>query len=298
VSDNLLDINIRHSLQTANGILPMEVEFSLSKGSILALTGPSGAGKTTLLRQIAGLVNPQSGKISMAQQLWLDTPQNIQVPARKRNIGFVFQDYALFPHMTVKENLLFALEKKGDEKVVDELLEDMELMQLSGRKPQQLSGGQQQRVALARTLVRKPDLLLLDEPFAALDHSMRYQLQNLLLKFHRLYHFTVIIVTHDIGEIFRLADRVMIMNHGKVTQLGSPAEVYTNETDNADDLTLFGEVLNCRKLEGHLLVDALIENKVRQLSLPLDMEPQMLPGNNFTLQYSPDPSRIRLVNNR
>jgi molybdate transport system ATP-binding protein len=131
VSDNLLDINIRHSLQTANGILPMEVSFSLSKGNILALTGPSGAGKTTLLRQIAGLVNPQSGKISMAQQLWLDTSQNIQVPARKRNIGFVFQDYALFPHMTVKENLLFALEKKGDEKVVDELLEDMELTQLT-----------------------------------------------------------------------------------------------------------------------------------------------------------------------
>jgi molybdate transport system ATP-binding protein len=298
VSDNLLDINIRHSLQTANGILPMEVTFSISKGSILALTGPSGAGKTTLLRQIAGLVNPQSGKISMAQQLWLDTPQNIQVPARKRNIGFVFQDYALFPHMTVKENLLFALEKKEDEKVVDELLEDMELTQLSGRKPYQLSGGQQQRVALARTLVRKPDLLLLDEPFAALDHSMRYQLQNLLLKFHRLYQFTVIIVTHDIGEIFRVADRVMIMNHGKVTQLGSPAEVYTSETDHADALRLFGEVLSCHKLDGHLLVSALIENKVRQLSLPLDMEPQMLPGNNFTLQYSPDPSRIRLVNNR
>lgn len=298
MSDNLLDINIRHSLQTANGILPMEVSFSLSKGNILALTGPSGAGKTTLLRQIAGLVNPQAGKISLDQQFWLDTSQTIQVPTRKRNIGFVFQDYALFPHMTVKENLLFALETKGDEKVADELLEAMELTQLDGRKPHQLSGGQQQRVALARALVRKPDLLLLDEPFAALDHSMRYQLQNLLLKFHRLYHFTVIIVTHDIGEIFRLADRVMIMNHGKVTQLGSPAEVYTSETDNAGDLTLFGEVLSCQKLDGHLLVRVLIENKVRQLTLPLDMEPQMAPGNNFTLPYSLDPSRIRLVNNR
>ncbi|MEO6284414.1 MAG: ATP-binding cassette domain-containing protein [Dyadobacter sp.] len=298
MSDNLLDINIRHSLQTANGILPMEVTFSLSKGNILALTGPSGAGKTTLLRQIAGLVNPQSGKISLNQQLWLDTSQNIQVPARKRNIGFVFQDYSLFPHMTVQENLLFALEKKGDEKVTDELLEAMELTQLSGRKPHQLSGGQQQRVALARALVRKPDLLLLDEPFAALDHSMRYQLQNLLLKFHRLYQFTVMIVTHDIGEMFRLADRVMIMNHGKITQSGSPAEVYTSETDDVGDFTLFGEVLSCQKLDGHLLVSALIENKVRQLSLSLDMEPQMLPGNNFTLPYSLEPGRIRLVNNR
>lgn len=222
MSDNLLDVHIRHTLHTVHGILPMEVDFSLARGSMMVLTGPSGAGKTTLLRLIAGLIHPDSGRITFENNTWLDSSLRVHVPVQKRHIGFVFQDYALFPHMTVRKNLLFALARNQSAEIADELLEATGLSQLADRSPAQLSGGQQQRVALARALVRKPELLLMDEPFAALDPEMRLQLQDLLLKLHRKHGFSAIIVTHDMGEIFRLADHVAIMEAGKLTRTGTP----------------------------------------------------------------------------
>jgi len=296
VSDNLLDINIRHSLHTANGTLPMEIAFTLKEGNILAVTGPSGAGKTTLLKQIAGLIGPESGKIMFGGQIWLDTNAKKSFPPQLRNTGFVFQDYALFPHFTVEENLSFALHNQDDKGIVSELLEATELTQLSHRKPFQLSGGQQQRVALARALVRKPHLLLLDEPFAALDYSMRFNLQALLLKFQQQFRFSIIIVTHDIGEIFRLADQVIVLDNGKIEKEGTPAEVFVKENTAPQDLIIHGEVLTCTQQDNQLHVNALIENKIKTLILPLHMEAEMIPGNNFTLHYPIDSGQIRLIN--
>lgn len=296
MSDNLLDINIRHSLHTAHGTLPMEIAFMLKEGNILAVTGPSGAGKTTLLKQIAGLISPQSGKITFDGQIWLDTDAKKALPPQLRNTGFVFQDYALFPHFTVEENLLFALQNQDDKSIVTELLEATGLMQLSKRKPFQLSGGQQQRVALARALVRKPRLLLLDEPFAALDYAMRYSLQALLLKFQQQFRFSIIIVTHDIGEIFRLADQVLVMDNGKIEQSGTPAELFVKENTAPDDFIIQGEVLTCTKQDNQLHVSALIENKIRMLTLPLHFETELIPGKNFTLHYPLDSAQIRLIN--
>ncbi|NIJ55786.1 sulfate/molybdate ABC transporter ATP-binding protein [Dyadobacter arcticus] len=273
----------------------MEVSFQLPKGHIMALTGPSGAGKTTLLKQIAGLINPETGRISFNSTTWFDSDLNVKLPTQQRNIGFVFQDYALFPNMTVRENLLFALSKGEDQGIVADLLKDTGLTQLSGRKPFQLSGGQQQRVALARALVLKPDLLLLDEPFAALDHIMRHQLQDLLLKFQQRYQFSVIIVTHDIGEIFRLAEQVAVMDNGKLVSFGTPYEVYLNKKTPSGHLIIHAEVLSCQKQNNILHVQALVENKIRELELPVEMEIQLLPGTHFTLQYGTDSPQIGII---
>lgn len=295
MSDSLLDVHIKHTLQTVHGKMPMEIALSLPEGQILAITGPSGAGKTTLLRQIAGLLTPENGKIAFGDEIWFDASEQKAVSPQLRNIGFVFQDYALFPHLSVEENLLFGLKKGENNSIVAELLRATELSNLAARKPHQLSGGQQQRVALARALVRKPALMLLDEPFAALDYDMRYHLQDMLLKFHRQHQLTMIIVTHDIGEIFRLADQVAIIENGKITRKGTPTEIYAKDQVATGDFVIFGEVLSCITQADQLLVSALVENKVRQLTLPLDFAPQMIPGNTFTLRYPMDSARVMLI---
>lgn len=293
MSDNLLEVHIRHTLHTAEGILPMEVDFALPGNSILALTGPSGTGKTTLLRQIAGLAIPESGRITFGKNPWLDTASRLHVPAQQRHIGFVFQDYALFPNMTVMQNLEFALSKTHNKELISHLLETAGLTQLTTRKPHQLSGGQQQRVALARALVREPELLLMDEPFAALDPDMQLQLQDLLLKLHRERPFTIILVTHDVGEIFRLTDQVAVMGNGRLIRIGSPAEVYLN--DQTDALLIYGEVLTRERRNEMLSVQAWIDGKIRQFNVPMHWEAQLRPGAKFTLHYSGGDVEIRIL---
>ncbi|ACT94356.1 ABC transporter related [Dyadobacter fermentans DSM 18053] len=273
----------------------MEVDFALPANSILALTGPSGAGKTTLLKQIAGLSMPSSGRIIFGKNQWLDTANRMHIPAQHRHIGFVFQDYALFPNMTVMQNLEYALPRNGDGTLIGHLLETTGLAQLAGRKPHQLSGGQQQRVALARALVREPELLLMDEPFAALDPEMRVQLQDLLLKLRRERPFTVVLVTHDMGEIFRLADLVAVMDTGKLTRIGTPAEMYLGEAVPPQALLIYGEVLACERQSESLSVQAWIDGRVRQFSIPLHWEAQLSPGTRFTMEYSAGQPGIRIL---
>jgi len=294
VSDNQLEIHIEHVLETANGKLPMQISLSVELGSILAVTGPSGSGKTTLLRQLAGLVSPVSGHISHGNKTWLDTFLKTNMPTQKRNIGFVFQGYALFPHLTVRENLTFALEKGAKTGIIDELLNDIDLIKLADRKPFQLSGGQQQRVALARALVRKPDLLLLDEPLSALDHSLRGNLQELILKFHREYGFTMIIVTHDLGEIFRLANQVAVLEDGKIVRHGTPSEIYL-PNENTKDVVLYGKVLTCITFPDHIFVRAVIQQNIQELKLPLHLASGIKPGCSFALGYELGNAEIKMI---
>jgi molybdate transport system ATP-binding protein len=297
VSEELLEIDITHSLHTASGILPMEVAISFPIGSILAVTGPSGSGKTTLLRQIAGLTKPDTGYIGLKESEWLNTESRVNIPVQNRSIGFVFQDYALFPHLTVEENLLFALPKGGDTGIIHELLFAVGLKELANRKPFQLSGGQQQRVALARALVRKPDVLLLDEPLSALDTSMRENLQELLLKFHQKFGFTMIIVTHDLSEIFRLADHVAILKEGKLDSFGTPADVYIQEQHNNKDLVLHGEVLSRTSLQEVVRIHALINYKMHIFDLSEQEAEHLHPGRHFTVSYHPDHRTICPISN-
>ena len=217
----MLDFHLRKALHTAAGPRTLDVRLTLAPGELLALTGPSGAGKTTLLRLLAGLDQPDGGFVEAAGQTWYHRERRQWLPPQRRPLGFVFQDYALFPNMTVRQNLAFAAPGQP-QGVVDELLDWFELTELAARQPAQLSGGQQQRVALARALARRPRLLLLDEPLAALDQPTRLRLQQVLAEAHRRYQLTTILVSHDPAEIARLADRVVELDLGQVVRVGPP----------------------------------------------------------------------------
>ncbi len=223
-----------------NGVLHIDIE--LAGQSFTALYGPSGAGKTTLLRIIAGLLQPEQGIIEVNGQTWLNTAKKINLPPQMRNIGFVFQDYALFPNMTVEENLLYALPNDGNRIKVQQLLEMIGLQNLAHQKPQLLSGGQKQRVALVRALVRNPQILLLDEPLSALDNDTRNNLQNELKTIHQQLKLTTLLVSHHIPEIYKLVDKVIKIDQGKVEQTGTPAGVFGLHSQE-NGLTLIGEVL-------------------------------------------------------
>ncbi|MPR35022.1 ATP-binding cassette domain-containing protein [Cytophagaceae bacterium SJW1-29] len=290
-----LDLQLRHSMRTATGAVALDVSMRIEAGAITILTGPSGAGKTTLLRLVAGLVKPQAGRIAFGSDVWLDTSTSIFLPPQQRKAGLVFQDYALFPHLTVRQNLAYALEKGEAPTRVEELLREMELTQLADRKPHQLSGGQQQRVALARALVPRPRLLLLDEPLSALDRSMRHRLQGYLLKLQQHYQLTVVLVTHDLGEIFRLGDHVVALEEGKIVRQGTPAQVFAPDYPTADGPVLYGEVLTCI-LEGeNALVQALIDQRIHKLRLPAGRAVDLQPGCSFLLRYAVDAPVVEVI---
>ena len=175
-------------------------------------------------------MTPDAGKIVIDGMTWLDTANKINVPPQKRNIGFLFQDYALFPNMTVRENLVFALQKGQQKNPIKDLIELMDLGALQNRKPKTLSGGQQQRVALARALVQQPKLLLLDEPLSALDGPMRNKLQEYLIQIHRAYQLTTILVSHDIQEILKTSKEVIVIEQGEIIKRGTPATIFKKQT--------------------------------------------------------------------
>jgi spermidine/putrescine ABC transporter ATP-binding subunit len=201
------------------------VTITFREGELFGLLGPSGSGKTTLLRMIAGFLQPESGVIRIGGE-------NVAaVPVHRRDIGMVFQNYALFPHLSVYDNVAFGMttrrmESREIRRRVDEMLELVHLNGLESRKPAQLSGGQQQRVALARALVTRPRVLLLDEPLAALDRRLRQQMQTELRQIQKLVGLTTIFVTHDQEEALTLSDRIGIFEHGRILQVGTPSEVY------------------------------------------------------------------------
>jgi sulfate transport system ATP-binding protein len=201
-----------------------DVSFTVNPGELVALLGPSGGGKSTLLRIIAGLETADAGSV------WLDGDEVGHLHARTRRVGFVFQHYALFRHMTVAQNVAFGLDVRAVKPVerdarVNELLGLMGLGGLGHRRPDELSGGQRQRVALARALAPRPRLLLLDEPFAAIDARVREELRQWLRALHDEVHVTSLFVTHDQQEAFALADRVLVINRGRLEQAGTPAEI-------------------------------------------------------------------------
>jgi sulfate transport system ATP-binding protein len=202
-----------------------DVTFTAPEGAVTALLGPSGSGKSTVLRMIAGLEEPTSGRI------WMGEEELTAVSVQERRVGFVFQHYALFRHMTVAENVAFGLDvrkesKKDTRARVDELLELVQLAHYRERYPDQLSGGQRQRVALARALAPRPQVLLLDEPFGALDARVRQDLRRWLDELHRELGVTSLLVTHDQEEALELANRIVVMHEGRIEQVGTPDEIY------------------------------------------------------------------------
>lgn len=211
-------------LQDGQRAFALEAQLQLWAGELLALSGPSGSGKTTILRILAGLEKRAHGRLEFQGELWQDTAKGVFLVPQQRSIGVVFQDYALFPNMRVEQNLRFALAKNEDDSFVAELLEVMDLRELKNAYPRELSGGQQQRVALARALVRRPKLLLLDEPLSALDATMRDHLQRFIREIHERYRLTTLLISHHPEEIQRLADRVLCLEKGKIVEEYKPAQ--------------------------------------------------------------------------
>jgi sulfate transport system ATP-binding protein len=217
-----------------------DVSLDIPSGSLTALLGPSGSGKSTLLRVIAGLETPDTGRVEISGE------DATTVPAQKRGVGFVFQHYAAFKHMTVRDNIAFGLRirkrAKGEIRDrVDELLTLVQLDGLASRYPSQLSGGQRQRMALARALAVEPKVLLLDEPFGALDARVRKDLRSWLRRLHEEVHQTTVLVTHDQEEAMEVADTIAVMDQGKIQQVGAPRELY-EEPVNRFVMTFIGPV--------------------------------------------------------
>jgi sulfate transport system ATP-binding protein len=222
-----MSIEIRHLSKTfANGFKAVDdVGFNMETGSLVAVLGPSGSGKSTLLRMIAGLEIPDGGEIILTGR------EATLLSAKDRNVGFVFQHYALFKHMTVGENIAFGLKmrKRAKDEIKERVAELVKLIQLEGlekRYPTQLSGGQRQRVAVARALAPQPQVLLLDEPFGALDAKVRVELQEWITELHEKSHVTTLFVTHDQDEAMAIASDILVMNKGKIEQEGTPLEIF------------------------------------------------------------------------
>ena len=252
-------VEMRHIFKTFGGFCASnDVSFTVKQGSLTALLGPSGSGKTTILRMLAGLDHPDSGEIYIGGRLVN------QVEASKRGVGFVFQNYALFRYMTVFENIAFGLQVQHRPKAeikarVDELLELIGLAGLGKRFPNQLSGGQRQRVAFARALAPDPQLLLLDEPFAAIDAKLRLELRSWLRQMIQRVGVTSIFVTHDQEEALDVADSIVVTNRGRVEQCGSPRQIYSDPRTAfvAQFLGHSSPVADCRRLAGYAGAPAL-----------------------------------------
>ncbi|OOX99470.1 molybdenum ABC transporter ATP-binding protein [Campylobacter coli] len=259
----MIKIDIKLPINTAKGKKQLELNTCLKANEITAIFGESGAGKTTLLKIIAGLIKPEFGRIEVGDELWLDTQKNINLAIQKRKIGFVFQDYALFPNMSVKENISYAATSKQK---VEELLNLMNLENLAKIYPKNLSGGQAQRVALARALAREPQILLLDEPLSALDFKMRSFLQDELVKILQHFKITTLLVSHDLAEIYKLSHRILELSDGKIIKDARTNEFFTSSNLSAK-LRLSATLLEIKKSDILMIFTLLLNQDIVKITL-------------------------------
>ncbi|EHB2853703.1 TPA: sulfate/molybdate ABC transporter ATP-binding protein [Campylobacter coli] len=259
----MIKIDIKLPINTAKGKKQLELNTCLKANEITAIFGESGAGKTTLLKIIAGLIKPEFGRIEVGDELWFDTQKNVNLAIQKRKIGFVFQDYALFPNMSVKENISYAATSKQK---AEELLSLMNLENLAKIYPKNLSGGQAQRVALARALAREPQILLLDEPLSALDFKMRSFLQDELVKILQHFKITTLLVSHDLAEIYKLSHRILELSDGKIIKDARTNEFFTSSNLSAK-LRLSATLLEIKKSDILVIFTLLLNQDIVKITL-------------------------------
>ncbi|MCB9223154.1 MAG: ATP-binding cassette domain-containing protein [Crocinitomicaceae bacterium] len=257
----MISIEINKRLVSSDQSFDLDIEFSGENAQIFTIFGPSGSGKTTFLRLLAGLDKPDNGKILFANEEWFNSKNNYNLPPQERSIGFVFQDYALFPNMSVRQNLEFAMKKNESDQIINELIDLVELSDLMDRKPNSLSGGQKQRVALARAIVQKPKVLLLDEPFAALDDQIRSKLLFYLKQLHEKYQFTIFMVSHQLSDIYHLSQQIICLDKGKIMKMGSFEQVFL-DNNISGKLNIFGEVVSVEPSDVIYRVNILSQNNL------------------------------------
>ena len=291
----MIHIDVQKQLLTADGPMALSVRADIAQGEFVTLFGKSGAGKTTLLRMLAGLNDPDRGSITVDGETWFDSARAIRQRPQARRVGFVFQDHALFPNLSVRGNLEFALDHRRDQTLVDELLGLTDLTALQHRRPIELSGGQRQRVALARALARRPRILLLDEPLSALDASTRLRLQDELLQLHRRFGLTTLLVSHDLSEVFKLSDRVLAIEHGCLVRQGSPRSVF-GERLVSGKVEFTGEVLAVERNDVVYAVSVLVNNRIVNVIATDEEVRELKIGDKvllFSKAYQPMLQRIR-----
>ncbi len=284
----MIDIDIIKRLEGSNGELKLDIKLEIKEGSFVSILGKSGSGKTTLLRILAGLES-SAGHIEIDGEFWLN--KKIFVHPRQRSVGFVFQDYTLFPNMSVFENLLFA---KDDKKLAISLLEMTELDNLKDRYPLKLSGGQQQRVSICRALMRKPKILLLDEPLSALDMQMREKLQTEILKLHKTFGTTTIMVSHSPNEIYKMSDFVALIEDGKVKKYGKPKDILL-KTSGSQKFSFGGRILDIYRADILKIAVIAIDNQIVEIVLDSNEAEILKIGDSVrvsTKAFSPIVSKI------
>ncbi|MFM7092905.1 MAG: ATP-binding cassette domain-containing protein [Bacteroidota bacterium] len=253
-------VNLFYHFSTLHGTQHIETNLDLQTGDFISVSGISGSGKTTFLKLLCGLIHPEYGNIRLGEKVWLDTERGIMVSPQERKIGMVFQDYALFPNMNVRDNMLFAATKNGDASYFHTLLEALGLGNLLTRFPHQLSGGQQQRVAIARALISKPALLLMDEPFSALDEALRKNIQAFIYDLHQKYDFTTLIVNHQVSELRPYANKFLTFENEKLI-------TYSLEDENK--VTVCGVVISKEMTESALShLQVMVEGKAYKIPIP------------------------------
>lgn len=260
----MIEFSLKKELFGVNENMELNVKISFKSGSFISLNGESGSGKTTILRCLAGL-EKADGFIKVDDEIWQD--EKIFLSPQKRRIGFVFQDYALFENLSVKDNFLF-VEKDIDH--CNKLLDMLGLMSLKDRYPTNLSGGQKQRVALGRAMMRKPKLLLLDEPLSALDPHLRVRLQDEISKIQDLFKTTTILVSHDPNEIYKLASYMFVLKNGKIVKKGTPKEILL-KTSGSQKFAFSGTLLNLEKIDTIFIATVSVGQQITEVALASDL---------------------------
>lgn len=260
----------------------LDVKAALPTGKIIGIFGPSGAGKSSLLRLLSGLEKADLGSIKINNEVWSDTSKKTFLKPQQRAVGYLFQSYSLFPNMTVMENLIFAAEKNTPLTNLEELLSATQLTDKKNQYPASLSGGEQQRAALARALIRRPSLLLLDEPLAALDDTIRTSLQSYILALHKRFQPTTLLVSHDRGELATLCDLVIEMDRGKIIQTITP-DLLFGDTQTIDLTSGSYRILTLIRNENQLIVELVSEKQKIKLVLNPASWPELKSGDNIQL---------------
>jgi molybdate transport system ATP-binding protein len=294
MANDIIHIDIEKAMFTTNGKINLTFKAIILAGEIVSIYGDSGAGKTTLLRMLAGLVRPDKGIIKFGDSVWFNSDKKINIVPQNRNIGLMFQDYALFPNMTIEQNISFAQAIKND-KAVHELLNVFGLFELRNRRPHCLSGGQKQRVAFARVLARKPKLLLLDEPLSAVDANLRSQLQDEILMANKSIGLTTILVSHDLNEVFKLANWVICIENGFIVKSGNPEEVFSDNSISGK-VQITGKIARIEKQENINIVTVISGNNqiIKVIAFAEDIENMKL-GDSvivYTKAFNPIISKL------